>query len=159
VVLCVSVVAAAVLNVIALQRKTVASIEPTVASDEPHTAITQGQTVKLGAAFDAQTVLPDGRVIISCKQEDIVAAYRDHTRDQFRRLLSGKWIKVSAKMADNHGKGHITLMGGMPFFNMRFQKGWEEQLAVLKRGSSVTIRGRIVDADPLSIDFDECELL
>jgi hypothetical protein len=159
VILCVSVVGAAVLNVIALQRKPAALIEPTAAADRNETAVPSGPTTAHASRFDAQTVLPDGRAIISCTQEDIVAAYRDNTIDQFHRLLSGKWIKISAKIEDNRGKGKITLMGGIPYFNLQFKKGWEEQLAVLKRGSSVTVRGRVVEADPLCIRFDECELL
>lgn len=159
VVLCSSVVGAAVLNVIALRRNSSASVGPTVAPDEPQGAITQKSTLTLASTFGAQTVLPDGRAIISCNKEDIVAVYRDHTNEQFHRLLRGKWVKFSAKMADNQGKGLITLEGGIPFFRLQFQKGWEEQLAILRRGSSVTIRGRVVDADALVIRFDECELL
>ena len=60
---------------------------------------------------------------------------------------------------DNHGNGRVYLKQNFPSVVLQFEKGWEEQLSALPLGSSVTIRGKMLGADSLSIQLEECELL
>jgi hypothetical protein len=110
--------------------------------------------------FGAQMVLPDGRTIISCSPEDLQSAFRTNTKDQFNRLLSGKWIKISGKIEDNLGNGTVIIITeGSPNIFLHFGRAWEDQLSVLSRGLSVTIRGKIAPAQIGYISLIECELL
>jgi len=109
--------------------------------------------------FGVQTVLPDGRAIISCSLEDLQAAFHKNTLDQFNRLLAGRWVKISGKIHENHGNGQIWLSNNGLYFVLQFAKGWNEQLSVLGRGVAVTVRGKIVQAQISAIYLDNCELL
>lgn len=166
-VLCVVVFCASVLNFIALRRKpeTIPSATP---PEKPTSHSSDNQTAVVPTAEDfapsqfgsAQTVLPDGRVIISCVPEDIAAAYKTKTTDQFNRALGGKWVKMSGQIADNHGSGVVYLeFSRYPSMRLRFEKGWAESLAELSRGASVTVRGKIAGVNGMTVMFDECELL
>ena len=147
--LCVSVFSAAVLNLIALRRRPSSLVEP-VGDILP--SIPQ-------ISFGPKTVLPDGRTIISCSLKELQMAHSDNTIDQFNRLLGGKWIKTSGAIENNHGDGKVYLTSGAPLIILQFADGWIEQLSMLPRGSRVTIRGKVKDADILAIDLCECELL
>jgi hypothetical protein len=110
--------------------------------------------------------LPDGREIISCSPEDLRKIYRANTIDQTNRILRGKWVRMSVEIQDNHGQGELLLKHGSPLrlvsgplIFLKFAEGWMEQLSTLARGSKVTIRGRIRDADILHIQLVDCELL
>jgi hypothetical protein len=155
--LCIAFFSASVLNFIALRTKAGASIGENVGSAARPTPI--GELSSQQRFGDAQTVLPDGRTIISCSLKDIKAVYDDNTREQFNRLLGGKWLKFSGSIRDNDGNGQLRLEQSFPHVLLQFGKGWEEQLSVLPRGSSVTIRGQMLGADPISIELKECELL
>jgi hypothetical protein len=48
-------------------------------------------------SFETRMKLPDGRTIITTSPEDLQSAFRSNTRDQFNRLLGGKWVKLSGK--------------------------------------------------------------
>jgi hypothetical protein len=111
------------------------------------------------SGFDAQTILPDGRAINSCSLEFLARMYRENTLDRFNRLLAGNWIKISGKIDDNHGNGLVYLVHTSPLIRLQFAKGWEEQLSVLKRGSSITVRGKVLAASGSAIGLGECELL
>jgi hypothetical protein len=114
---------------------------------------------ELPSPFDSQTTHPDGRTIINCTPEDLQAFYRASTIDQTTRLLTGKWLKMSGKVDNVHGDARVYLEHHSPMIVLRFAKGWEEQLSMLRRGSSVTFRGKIKGVDSLSIDLEECELV
>jgi hypothetical protein len=111
------------------------------------------------SGFDAQTTLPDGRVINSCSLEYLARTHRENTLDQFNRLLGGKWIKISGKIDDNHGNGLVYLMHSSPLIRLQFAKGWEQQLSLLGRGSTVIVRGKVSAASGAAIVLGECELL
>lgn len=155
VILCIAFFSASVLNVIALRKKSSASIE-----HKPAGGSTPAEALIPQPSFGgAQTVLPDGRTIISCSLEDLKAVYDNNTKDNFNRLLGGKWLKLSGNIKDNHGNGRVYLKQNFPSVVLQFEKGWEEQLSALPLGSSVTIRGKMLGADSLSIQLEECELL
>jgi hypothetical protein len=156
VILCIAFFSASVLNVIALRKKTGASIGENVESAARPTPI--GVLSSQQRFGGAQTVLPDGRTIISCSLKDLKAAYDDNTREQFNRLLGGKWLKFSGSIRDNYGR-QLRLEQSFPQVWLQFGEGWEEQLSALPRGSSVTIRGQMLGADSISIQLKECELL
>jgi hypothetical protein len=153
VILCIVVVSSSLLNSMALQRMSSALIK-----QKPAGAILSGG-IPQPSAFGSPAILPDGRKVISCSLEDLLVAYNDMTKDQFNRLLAGKWIKLTGKMKDNDGNGQVTLASDSAIIRLQFGKGWEESLAVLRRGSSMTIRGKIVDVGDLAIRFADCELL
>lgn len=171
-ILCVSVLVAAVLNVIVLRRKSGASLN-VVGQRRARTAALEGlvhrepdsaQSPSIisspqPAPFGVPTVLPDGRIVISCSHEDLQAAFRDHTMDLIHRVLDGKWIKISGNIKEIYSDGLVFLAHGFPIVLLRFGKGWQEQLSDLRRGSSVTIRGKMMDVDPQGIRLGECELL
>ena len=66
---------------------------------------------------------------------------------------------MSGELSDNEGNGRISLKGYSPMIVLQFAEGWSEQLATLSRGANVTVRGKMTDADVISIDFEECELI
>jgi len=109
--------------------------------------------------FGVNTTLPDGRAIISCSLEDLGDAYHKNTIDQFNRLLSGKWIKTSGRIGENHGNGQVWLSNADPIFVLQFAEGWSDQLSPLGRGATITVRGKILKADYSGVRLEECELL
>jgi hypothetical protein len=110
-------------------------------------------------SFGTQMVLADGRVIIVCSPENLQTAHKDNTVDRFKRLLGGRWVKISGTVRQNYGDGLVFLTQDSPIIVLHFAKGWIGQLAELRLGSIVTIRGKVTDADSLSINLAECELL
>jgi hypothetical protein len=157
VILCIAVFSASVLNAVALRKKSGVSIGENLESAATPTPI--GVLSSQQRFGGAQTVLPDGRTIISCSLKDLIAAYNDNTQEQFNRLLGGKWLKLSGSIRDNYGNGQLRLEQGFPHVVLQFGEGWEEQLSALPRGSSVTIRGQMLGSDSISIQLKECELL
>lgn len=123
-----------------------------------------GQTVSPipQPSFGTRMALPDGRTIISLTPEELQAAHDRNTAEQFNRLLGGVWIKISGKVINNYGRGIVFLTlteGRDPSLMLHFGKAWDEQLAALPRGSSVTIRGKVQGTDGSTIRLYECELL
>jgi hypothetical protein len=101
-------------------------------------------------------------MIISCAQEDLKLAYKNHTIDQFNRTFGGKWVKLLGEIAENHGGGFVFLAGSsspIPILVLQFGEGWEESLSELPRGAAITFRGKIGKADSQSVRIDDCELL
>jgi hypothetical protein len=123
-------------------------------------AIKESPSGRQTPLFDAHTVLPDGRAVISCSPEDLQVAHHNSTIDQFNRLLGGKWVKIYGKIEENYGNGLVFLTTQeYPMIVLQFGKGWDEQLSILPRGSSVTIRGKMGIASLAAIHLEECELL
>jgi hypothetical protein len=62
-------------------------------------------------------------------------------------------------MDENIGDGTLILTQRSPVIGLLFSKGLTEQLSVLPRGASVTIRCRVMPSKANFITLMECELL
>lgn len=159
VILCLSVVGAAVLNFAALRQKTSTSNEQkSIQDDPPTTGGTLAPSANFPAAFGKPTILPDGREVVSCTPKDLQALYRTHTIVQISRLFSGKWLKLYGKI-DNISGPRLFMDSVHPMVVLTFDVAWAEQLSTLTRESSVTIRDKMAKADHATFTLAECELL
>jgi hypothetical protein len=130
-------------------------------SESPTAVPLREPSVILTSNLGTQMVLLDGRVVISCSFKALDKVFRANTVDQFDRAFVGKWIKLSGEVDDNLGHGEVLLdhIPGGPIVDLQFEKGWEEQLSHLARGSTITIRGKIAQVGIGAIWVSGCELL
>jgi len=166
VILCVSVLMASFLNFLALRRKPDSPMEENRIVKRALDKVPVGDPVPVAPSdvplgFGGMMTLPDGRSVISCTMEELATEYRNYTKDQFNRRLAGRWVKVSGEIRDIHSDGDVWLkwVQGVAT-KLEFGQGWSESLSTLRRGGTVTFRGKIAEASVGEyIIIGKCELL
>ena len=103
--------------------------------------------------------------------EYLLGLFKDHTSIQARKLIEpfiGKWMRVSGDLSEiissTSDRAQVTFSGrGLtgnlaPVFMYFRTKESVERLAILRRGDSLTIVGKISDINLVQIDLDPCEI-
>lgn len=119
----------------------------------------------------AQTTLPDGRLVVNVTPDFLSGFFRQHTSIQAKSLLSpyiGTWIKVSGIVQDTkeYRDATITVYLKCDVTNilacalaMSFSHKWKDRLTILTRGDHVTVLGQLQAADAYVLNLENCELL
>jgi hypothetical protein len=110
------------------------------------------------------------RELVDTTPEHLVGLYREHTSVQADSLASpfiGKWIRISGPLNDAQSFkyfvqvtfGDRTLVADKSHVYAYFDhKPWADRLAMLRRGDTVTLIGRIKSVDAGSLHVEHCEL-
>ena len=109
------------------------------------------------------------RVFVSITPEQISEFYEGHTGIEGDRLLApyiGKWTKVTGMVGDimSVGGGPSILLTktqdkpSLGYASLNFNKDWEERIATLHKGQTVTAICMISGAFSFSASFSNCEL-
>jgi hypothetical protein len=107
----------------------------------------------------------------SITPEYLVGLFKEHTGIQARKLIEpfiGKWMRVSGHLSEvlssTPNLAQVTFSGrgissDLAVIYMYFRtKESFARLAILRRGDSLTIVGKICDVNPVQLDLDTCEL-
>ncbi len=108
----------------------------------------------------------------SITPEYLVSAFKEHTHVQARKMIEpfiGKRIRVSGQLAEVLSStpefAQVTFSRQVPlgeeyvtiymYFHTRARI---DRLAILRRGDSITVSGRIKEVSAVQIDLDDCDL-
>lgn len=101
----------------------------------------------------------------------LAGLFKEHTEVQVQKLIAnylGKWTQFSGSLGQvtagnfNKSLSHVTFEGPLrnPFPSMSFRgEQWAERLSIMRRGTPITVRGRITEITNFSITLDDCELV
>jgi hypothetical protein len=159
----VCIVAAAVLNSIALFRNRDAPLPPSTSATPIPTPIPTPT-----AASVIEQPRPEERIFIDVTPEYLAGFFKEHTDIQAQRLLSayiGKWMESSGHL------GEVSRVSFTELLQVSFQEvaavtvimffslEWADRLSVIKRGSPITVIGKIERAGGNFVSFYDCELI
>jgi hypothetical protein len=118
---------------------------------------------------------PEERSFVDITPAELVGLFADHTSQQGAKLIEpylGKWLRVTGPLGDvlsNRGfRSQVTFEKGSVFDEgyepvtvyMYFERErWDDRLAVLRPGSSITVAGRIREVDRVHVHLEDCELV
>jgi hypothetical protein len=133
----------------------------------------------------APGVVPEGEMVQTEPEREIVNVapaylvdfFKEHTDIQANRLLEpyiGKWMRVSGPLGNVMSSSGVRVQVTFqhkPLFEresegmadwltiyMYFPEATKDRLALLPRGTPITVLGRIRDAGAASIELEDCEL-
>jgi len=123
----------------------------------------------------APQVVADGeRIMLDLKPLDLTEPYKSHTSAQAQRLAEvyvGKWLELFGHLGDampfptvSGGFMQVTFQDawelyGVAFIYMKFSEQWSDRLSVLKRGTAITVLGKVQDIGLAELHLDDCELV
>jgi hypothetical protein len=120
---------------------------------------------EIARATDATPVI-EARIFAERTAEELMNFFAGHTTVDANKLLEvymGKWLQVSGVFDDvtAHHLGltvYIELPNHSSVF-MQFEPEWHDRLLMLKRGSIITVVGKIHRVSWTNLALRECELI
>lgn len=119
-------------------------------------------TVTTGAHGERST-----RDVVKVTPEYLLGLFRQHTSIQAQRLIQpflGQRMRVSGVIGDVSATSNfVSLVFGTdghldPRLRMYFDLEWADRLAVLPRGTQLTVVGRIDEVSKGGLELEDCEL-
>jgi hypothetical protein len=124
----------------------------------------------------APTSEPEERMVVDVTPAYLVGFFNDHTSIQARKLTEpyiGKWLRVSGALSDvlrshiDQPVSQVTFEKGSPFDEnyewftvyMYFDRTWDDRLAVLRRGTTITVLGQLERVSGVEVHLEHCELV
>ena len=109
------------------------------------------------------------KVFVDLTPEQLIAFYKDNTSIQADKLVAssiGKWMPISGKLdqviSSFPGFAQLTFAGrgtGTQVFMYFRGQMLIDRLALLKRGTKITVHGPIEKVDPFAVHLSDCELI
>ena len=127
-------------------------------------------------ASDRDESKPEDRVFIDVTPAYLVSLFEGHTHIQAAKLAEayvGKWMKVSGRLGDvmrsevaqtfsqvTFKRSSVFDAGGEHFgVFMYFDGTWDDRVAVLRRGDSITVIGQLERVNRDGVHLGNCELV
>lgn len=138
----------------------------------PRTLLIEQKTIATPPVLpSAQPATEDskGRIFVAVTPEYLTSLFKDHMGIQAEALVApymGKWMTLSGPL-DNvvagFDKGHQVSLSNYTFnpiwISMHFAQEWSGRLAVVPKGTVLTIIGKIWTVNSMQMSLNECELV